>query len=472
MTHFPEVELEGMDLELEFTYDQGLAWDILHDKETYELLFGGGAGGGKTLLGCEWAIAMCLSYQGIRGLIGRSELKALKESTLLTFFEVAQRKGLVAGRDYVYNQQDSVITFIQTGSAIYLRELGWYPTDPNYDRLGSTEYTFAFIDEAQQVRKRAKDIVRSRIRFKLQENNLVPKLLMTCNPHKGFLYAEFFKPWREGKLPVEKKMVVALVTRNRFIDPTYIKNLRGLDKETQERLLYGNWEYDDDPTTMVKYDALIDLFSNPVKAEGKKRIVCDAARFGRDRIVISYWIGLRCVRMAAYKKMPLVPSPDDQVRIAKGEKPLEESTAYKLKVWREEYGVPLSSVLVDEDGMGGGVVDYLGCRGFMGGRKPFNNKKTGKPDNYLNLKTQCAYKLAELANASLIALDIPAGPLRELILEELEQLKTDRADNDGKRRIVDKGAVKEKIGRSPDFLDNLIMRMWFEFAPVPTIGWL
>lgn len=458
------------EIDFEQTYDQALAWQILHDLETRELLFGGGAGGGKSELGCAWAITMCLNYEGIRGLIARNTLKDLKDSTLLTFFDVCKKWGLEPDKDYTY-YSDSHIVFHQTGSTIYLRELKWIPTDPNFDRLGSTEYTFAFIEEAQQIRQKAKNILRSRLRYKLQENGLKPKLLMTCNPSKGFLYTEFYKPAKENKLPTVKKFVIALASGNRFVDPSYIENLRTLDKETQERLLYGNWEYDDDPSTMIKYDALVDMFSNKVPVSEKGFIIADVARQGRDRTVISYWLGLRCVRIAAFTKLPLVPSPEDQLRIARGEKPLGKSVAGKLIEWRTQYNVPLSRVLADEDGMGGGVIDYLGCKGFMGGRRPFNGKN-GKPENYPNVKTQCAYKLSDIVNASLLSIECDNPALRELILEECEQLKTEGQDKDGKRRIVAKDTIKDKIGRSPDFLDNLTMRMWYEFAPVPTVGWL
>jgi hypothetical protein len=34
------------------------------------------------------------------------------------------------------------------------------------------------------------------------------------------------------------------------------------DKVTKERLLNGNWEYDDDPTKLYQYDDINDLFTN------------------------------------------------------------------------------------------------------------------------------------------------------------------------------------------------------------------
>ena len=47
------------------------------DNDCRQLLYGGGVGGGKSFLGCDWQIKRRLKYPNTRGLIGRSELKKL-----------------------------------------------------------------------------------------------------------------------------------------------------------------------------------------------------------------------------------------------------------------------------------------------------------------------------------------------------------------------------------------------------------
>jgi hypothetical protein len=37
-------------------------------------------------------------------------------------------------------------------------------------------------------------------------------------------------------------------------------------------------------------------------------------------------------------------------------------------------------------------------------------------------------------------------------------------DKDGKLKLMPKDEIKLKLGRSPDFADALMMRMWFEFS--------
>jgi phage terminase large subunit len=57
---------------------QTRAIDYLEDNITTELLYGGAAGGGKSILGCYWQLKRRLKYPGTRGLIGRSSLKDIK----------------------------------------------------------------------------------------------------------------------------------------------------------------------------------------------------------------------------------------------------------------------------------------------------------------------------------------------------------------------------------------------------------
>src|SRR5688572_21413549 len=172
---------------MRLSHKQTEALDILEDNETNELLFGGGAGGGKSVLSCYWQIKRRLKYPGTRGLLGRAILKTLKETTLVTFFEVAAKQGLKANEHFKYNGQSNQIDF-RNGSIILLKDLNQYPADPNFAELGSLEITDASIDEANQITEKARNIVKSRIRFRLDEYGLIPKCLYTCNPAKNWTY--------------------------------------------------------------------------------------------------------------------------------------------------------------------------------------------------------------------------------------------------------------------------------------------
>lgn len=431
---------------------QSKALRFLEDDITTEVEYGGAAGGGKSVLGCYWQLKRRLRYPGTRGLIGRSQLKTLKETTLQSFFEVCELQSLKPGLHFKYNQQSNIINF-PNRSLIFLKDLFQYPADPNFDELGSLEITDAFIDENNQIVEKAWNIVKSRIRYKLDENGLIPKMLGSCNPSKGWIYSKFYKPCKEGVLPNEKQFIQALVSDNPDISVHYRNNLLGLDEVSKQRLLYGNWEYDDDPATLIGYDKIIDCFTNDFIPTGEYYITCDVARFGSDKTVIGLWSGFR-VKFSDFKGLSVT------------------QVAEKIKSLQVQYNVPNSRTIADEDGIGGGVVDILRCKGFVNNSMPLpaptsqrNEKGDLIKENYSNLKSQCYYRLAERINVGGVYIDCKDVTMREKIVEELEQVKQHNMDKDGKKQIIPKDEVKERIGRSPDFSDCLMMREWFELVP-------
>lgn len=399
---------------------------------------------GKTALGCYWQLKQRLKYPNTRGLIGRAVLKTLKETTLVSFFQVAKMQGLEAGKHYKYNGQMSQIELFN-GSVILLKDLYAYPSDPNFDELGSLEITDAFIDEANQIEDKARNIIKSRIRYQLDENELIPKVLYTCNPAKNWTYSEFYKPQVDGTIAKNKQFIASLIDDNPFISRHYKENLLTLDTVSKERLLFGNWEYSNDPSILIEYDKILDAFNSGYIPTGPHYITCDVARFGSDSTVIGIWDGFR-VKLHQYNGKSVV------------------EVAEIIKQFQAEHQVPNSQIVVDEDGVGGGVVDILRCKGFVNNSSPLENPITRQKENFDNLKSQCYFKLAELMNDNKIFINA-SGTTKEKIIQELEQVKQKSVDNDGKKGVMPKDKVKALIGRSPDFSDCLAMRMIFEYTP-------
>ena len=417
---------------------QTIALDYLEDKTTKELLFGGSAGGGKSFLGVYWVLKSCLKYPSTRWLIGRSKLKTLKETTLNSFFSVAQLQGLLPNTHYKYNSQTSQIKLFN-GSEIILKDLYSYPSDPNFDELGSLEITGAFIDEANQISSKAKQIVRSRIRYNLQENNITPKMLMTCNPAKNWTYSDFYKPSIENSLPYDKKFIQSLVTDNPNIDPSYIDNLKQLDKTSKERLLYGNWDYDDDPSALCGYDAICDIFTNDHAKTGHKYISADLAMQGRDKFIAGSWNGLQCTIEIDQDK-----STGRGIELA-------------LKQLKIDKGVGNSKIVADSDGLGNYIESYIE------NINAFHGNKRANDDQYSNIKSECGFKLAEYINQGKIKV-ICTEEQKEALKEELSIcLKRDKIDADNqKKKLIGKDKMKDLLGHSPDYLDMLLMRMVYE----------
>jgi phage terminase large subunit len=421
----------------------------LLDKETAEVMYGGGARGGKSYLGCGWILMMALSMPGSKWLVAREELTKLRDTTLLTYFQVA--KELHAKEEYSYNATSLTATF-NNGSIVFFRELKYIPSDPMFDRLGSYDLTGAFIDEAQQIHPQAINVLRGR--FSTLSGlgwQTVPKMLFTCNPAKNWIYTDFYKPFKEGRLASWRAFVPSLATDNPFVSQDYIDNLRRSDVVTVQRLLLGNFEYDDDPTALMSHDTIAAVFTNEHIQPGPKRYLTgDIARFGADKTVLLVWQGWKVVAV-----LELTKYSTSQV-------------AAEIRKLCQQWQVPLSNCVVDEDGVGGGVRDQLpGCKGFTNNARPI--KMAGQTQNYENLKTQCYYRLAELrVNLKALWLTGFSPSQQQTLTEELGQVKSKDADKDGVLRMQPKDAVKLALGRSPDYSDAVMMREYFELASTYT----
>jgi len=421
---------------LELLPKQDNAVYYLKDKTTTEILFGGAAGGGKSALGCLWLIEGCLNYPGTRWLMGRSKLKALKETTLNTFFELSNELGIT--QQWVYNSQSGIIQFTN-GSQIIMKDLFLYPSDPNFDSLGSLEITGAFIDECNQVVYKAWQVVKSRIRYKLKEFDLIPKIFGSCNPAKNWTYKQFYRPSKNGDIAEYRKFIQSLPKDNPHLPQSYIESLNQLDEVNRQRLLLGNWEYDDDKAALISYDAIMDYWNGQhVEEVGSSYLTIDVARKGKDKTVYRVWKGFTIIK---------------RVQLGKS---LINEVVDQAKELQREYKITNSNTIADEDGVGGGVVDYLGCQGFI------NNSKPALGENYDNLKSQCSIKMAKRIEAREVTEVCNDASVIDLVSEEMEQIKLKDIDKDGKLGLMPKDKIKALIGRSPDDWDSIMMREYFE----------
>lgn len=443
------------------TPKQALAYIYLTDNKTTEIGYGGGAGGGKSWLGCFWIISQALRYPGTTWLIGRKELINLKRTTLVTFFKVCQEYG-ITNNYFNFNQQENIIRFYN-GSVIYLMDTAYKPNDPLNTRFGSLELTGAFVDESNESPLSVINIIKTRLgRGKNKEYNLIPKILETFNPDKNHVYMRYYKPSKDKTLPNYRAFIKALVTDNNYLDDLYVNQLRNSDNITRERLLLGNFEYDDDPAILCDYDALCDMFTNNFVPSTKVRyITSDIAMKGRDNFIITLWDGLRC-------KIPVIMSKSSGPEIV--------NTIDKCSF---ENNVARTRIVCDTDGMGGFLESFKDANGrthegFLRDIKSFHNgAKAIRHKDYANLKSDCAFKLAELVNKREIYIECDES-IREQIILEFQQLKQDKLDDDLKKKsIISKEQMKENLGgKSPDLLDCFIMRMIFEIRGeyIPTIA--
>ena len=271
---------------------------------------------------------------------------------------------------------------------------------------------------------------------------------MSGNPKKNWAKTQFYDKWLSKNLEKHKVYLPCLVTENPFIEKDYVESLRRLadeDKVSYERLFKGNWEYEDNPNALCDYEMIEQIFSNDHVPQGKTYLTADIARFGSDKAVVGVWRGWRLFEM---KTLAISKTTDIQLLI----------NQLRLK-----YHIPKNRCIADEDGVGGGVVDNTGIKGFVNNSSPI--KEQGDMPNYRNLQVQCLYKLAEVINDGKIWImaDISMKEKQD-IKQELDQIHS-KVNDVGKLDCKSKSDIKQDIGRSPDYRDMILMRMYFDLKP-------
>jgi len=435
-----------MEITINPTKRQSQAWKYLTDNKTNTVLFGGSAGGGKSYVGCLWITTLCLQYPGTRYLIGRAVLTQLKLTTLNTLFELLSSIGLKSGEHFNYNGQSNVLTFYNKSEIIF-KDLAYNPSDPNYDSLGSLEISAAFIDEAAQITSLAYNIVKSRIRYKLNEYNFIPKILMTCNPANNWIKKDFYLPYVQGTLEENKVFLPSLPTDNPHLPASYIESLKELPPQQRKRLLEGDWDYMDESDNLFKFDDIsVSVFRNVPNNTDKKYLTIDVARFGDDRSVAMVWVGLVVVECHVYRKLSTT------------------ELSSEIKDLIRSHGIHPQNVIVDSDGVGGGVSDQLRATNFVNNARPLHEQ------NFTNLKSQCYVKLADMFKEGKISLNILEPSIVEDLTQELLAIKLKDIDKDNKVAVQSKDEMKRILGKSPDLSDALMMRMYYEIKNMKATG--
>ena len=200
------------------------------------------------------------------------------------------------------------------------------------------------------------------------------------------------------------------------------------------------------PLQMMRSDAINSLWTNNHVPEGLPALTVDIARFGRDKTVIGAWSGMRLKHIETIAKNS-IPEAVEAINKA-----------------AQMFGVQRHRVVVDEGGVGGGVVDALtGCIAFNDASSPMKAGEAVEDHNYHNLRAQCYYRLADIVNAGGIFIDCTDH--RDEIALELEVVRRleDQAEN--KLKVIKKDEMKTLIGRSPDYGDMIKMRVRLELEP-------
>lgn len=447
---------------LKFSKKQEIAWTLLNDKDTTEIVYGGSGGGGKTALVSLWMVLECVNNPGIKIALGREELLRLKQTTLATILGFAHKVLGVEQEDFNFNGSTNTLSY-RNGSLIQLLHMAYSPQDPNYDTLGSLDFTHVVIEEAGEVRQKAKAVLGSRRnRWKNEEYGITGKNVMTCNPAKNFLYDEFYTPynnlgggdmqrWESGKIffdetwhPAYHAFIKALVTDNPFISKNYIETLRGLPTQERKRLLEGDWEFDKntdgmfDDTVMRK-----GIMSGVVPDPGESPLVhigVDVADTGKDSTIATVaqnGIAIRQVRFVIDRASPI--SISDQ----QAEQLIALATQYGLGPFQA------MNIGIEINGVGVGIRDAMIRAGWNCAQYQANG--TSRSQGFYDLMVDMRDGTFKIA--------IDAMPFRKELLRQLNIYEV-VMDTQLKPKVTPKEKIKDIIGHSPDESDSMMIVNW------------
>jgi len=437
------------------------ALKILLDNNWVSFLwYGWAAWWWKTILAALWISMMCKKHRWVKYWVFRRYITDVLDTTfqsftkalLILWFKEASSIDILQKNpwlyDYCIRNWWKEITF-WNWSEILFRWLQDKPTDIHFTKIGWLELTWAYIDEANECPELWVAVLRKRVwRHMNAEYSIPRKVLCTFNPDKWWIYRTFYLPFKNKQETAETLFIPALPTDNPYLTQEYLDELKNEKNEVlKQRYYYGNFDYDDTPWRLFDYNKLLELESYKIPANNIRFISWDIARKGKDKAVIFVWEWFNVIDYVIFDKS----------------KTTELSQA--IRELQDKYWIDNQNTIVDEDWVGWWVVDELWCRWFINNSSPISNY-WAKYQNYLkrnyqNLKTQCYFLLSKIVNDNLMFVKIEE---QDKLVEELDIVVQVDIDKDSKIKIISKESIKEKLWRSPDYADALMMRMYFELV--------
>lgn len=427
--------------------------------ETF-ILYGGAAAGGKSFGCCLVLWYLMRKYPNSRYFVARKHAKDLDRSTVATFFKVLD---LVEGRiikDYDkarfwrYNRQGGFILHLRNGARLDLLATEYEPTDPNFDRFGSIEFTGGWLEEAQETSRQAADVLTSRIgRHLNKELNIPAKLLLTCNPSKGWLYTDYYQPFIKNTLQKDKKVILATMQDNKkYLPPEYIERMNAIaDPAIRERLTLGVWDWVEDENFLIPARLLSLAVETPAE-KGPIRFGVDIALGGpkADNTVIQGVCGNIildpvCIKTGDYGGDPAFY--DDW---------LAAEIYRRIAAITPIETLEPQAIRIDISGVGDAIAQRLKhtynlpIYPFRGSNPPLPRRGSNTKIN--NIRSQAYWELKEKFRLKKIHLQPNYN--EELYQELINQkylIKNDII------QLEDKGYIRKRLGKSPDYADSLSM---------------
>ena len=432
------------------------AMGYLNDNAITHVGYGGAAYGGKSTLISMWFLMQLFTYPGTRYLLGRKEMIILRKTTWDTLLQLMQSFEIDEERDYHYNRKDEVLTF-ENGSQIYLLGTNVSKQDELGTRFGSLNLTAAAIDESNESQEMAIDTIFSRTgRMFNFRYGIGRKLLETFNPSRGHVYQRYWKPYKEGHLEGDHKrrFVYALPLDNPSPQAKdYVEGIIANGNRIQiERLVKGNFEYEEGDNVLCQYDALTSVFNSRNFNFHDRCITMDIALHGSNSFVMCAWYGGAVVEIRVLDKCDA------------------KELLLKYEEFRSKHGVKERDTVFDSDGIGAYLRGFLPEAVFFNGAaSPVYDEAVGSKERYQNLRSQCYYLTCmDINNGDISVMNVRRNEVRQRLIDEFAAIKVYISEA-GVVSVSGKDELKATLGSSPDISDAIMMKKYRDLMRVPSI---
>ena len=419
---------------------QKKAWEALADPKVRRLLYGGAKGGGKSYFLCAWLFTTVWEMMVRANLkpsrnpphvawFGRKQATDLTGTTLQTWRDIIPEEyyQLKGG-----TERDPKHILIADRIAI---DYGGLDKQENINKFNSAEYVIIAVDQAEEVTKDEVSVLRGSLRMVLKGPNKRPipfdfKELYTANPRQCWLKEDFIINPQPGS-----KFVSALPSDNPHLPDSYLQTLRdafGHRPELLAAYMDGDWS-SLEGTNQVILSSWVQRALGCPTLLGGKIISCDVARFGDDKTTIMVLEGSDIIEEMEMGYSRTTDVSDALTELSRRHKNIQ--------------------IVVDEIGVGGGVIDEL----HKNGRRviAFNSsKQASNPEKYYNLRAEAWWELGQHFAQGEMGCKEMSDDLRNELATPTYSFRN------GKILIEAKDKIKERLGRSPDQADCYMMGIW------------
>lgn len=274
------------------------------------------------------------------------------------------------------------------------------------------------------------------LRDRLRRKEAKERSLFLCANANGHNW--IWRMWKNNSASAEYQLIEATTFENEAnLPPDYLKDLKSMEIESPHhyaRYVLNSWEDLEEQDYLIPYSFIRNSQYKGFEGKGGKVLACDVSRFGDDETVLTIvqdcgegrW---RQTYIESYKGKDLM------------------HTCGRIKDLKLTHEV--DQVVVDDDGLGGGVSDRL----IEEGERVIKFKAAEKAyrDEFLNRRIECYWNLRELMRLGFFEI---MG--EEDLVEQLASLKY-RYKSNGRKFLESKDDAKKRGVKSPDKADALMM---------------